>query len=235
MRRPATAERPNMLDMAHLRVSFGLARSFGAATIRRACAPESLFASLPVVAFALAWACNGNNNNPNVVVGDDAPDDSPVATGDDSGDVGVDTGGGGTDATSDPCTLGDKATDPVALCIQQQVLGASSSTRTSRARASRPAGRRPARRTPLSPATRGRTTSGSPAALGAYYCSSEVYGNNHSTATFDSVLTDLGSVLVGELGVSVAPAGLVRWRDLLPPALGAGRVQLHRQRQRRGR
>ena len=224
-----------MLDMAHLPCVSAL-RDPSAPPQSAAHAPPNC-SSLRSrsSAIALAWACNGNNHNPNVVVGDDAPDDSPVATGDDSGDVGVDTGGGAYDATSDPCTLGDKVTDPVALCVQQQVLGAELQYAYVKGQGVAPGWSSAGPATRLSPATRGRTTSGSPGHSAPTTAAPRSTGTptRRRRSTASSPISAPSSW--GSSRRLRRPCGLVRRRDLLPSALGAGRVQLHRQRQRRGR
>jgi hypothetical protein len=155
------------------------------------------FALLPGALVTLAWACS-NHNNPNLCVGcNDGGADADIDAGDDAVD---DLGGPGPDVVGTKCTLGDMVTDPVALCVQQQVLGeelqyyvkgqgiAPGWSSTGPAYAALP-------RT----STSWQDDLGLAGALGAYYCSAEVYGNTQSNDQFIATLIDLGGVLNPEL------------------------------------
>jgi hypothetical protein len=153
-------------------------------------------ASLSTVAVALVWACSNSNDNPQVVVGTDAASEAGEA-GADTGDL-PDVGGPGPDASRDICTLSDHVTDPVAICIQEQVLGFETSYAYAKGQGVAPTWSSTA---PYAPGSghNWQDDLGLAGALGAYYCSSEVYGNNHSSAAFGAVLLDLGTTLVTEL------------------------------------
>jgi hypothetical protein len=149
----------------------------------------------------LAWACAKTNDNPAVVLATDAASDDGDAAGD-SGAVA--DSGIPADTVQDPCTLSDHLTDPVALCLQQEALSAE-------LRYAYTLGQGVA---PSWSSVTGAPGSGHnwqddlglAGALGAYYCSAEVYGNNQANASFKAVIVDLASVLAGELS-SMPPAG----------------------------
>jgi hypothetical protein len=157
-----------------------------------------ILASCSSAALALAlWACSSSSDNPNVVI----PSDAATEGGDDAGEGGnpFETGGPLPDATTNVCTLADHTTDPVAICIQQQVIGFelqyayvadAGVAPTWASTGSFAAGTGP---------HRWQDDLGLAGTLGAYYCSSEVYGNNASTATFDAVLRGIAPVLIAEL------------------------------------
>lgn len=163
-----------------------------------------LLASLALAcgAASLVWACNNSNDNPQVVIGTDASTDV-ADTGSDS--LLSDVIGPLPDSTNDTCTLADHKTDPVAICIQEQVLQFELQYAYTKGKGVAPTWSSAA---PYGAGTghRWQDDLGLAGALGAYYCSSEVYGNNNSTAAFGQVLVDLGPVLSAELKAS-PPAG----------------------------
>lgn len=146
----------------------------------------------PPALVALAWAC-GNDGSPAVIVGDAGPD---VSLG---GDDSSFTPDGGTlpDVVSSKCKLDDK-TDPVSLCVQQQIIGFELQYAYSTGHGVAPG---------WSSASPYAAVSGHDwhddlglaGSLGAYLCNAQVYGNNTSSAAVNAALTDLGGVLVPEL------------------------------------
>jgi hypothetical protein len=158
--------------------------------------------SLPAAVLALAWACANTNDNPAVKVTEDASS----ADGDDAaGESGaVADSGGLPDSLQDPCTLGDHVTDPVDLCLQQEAL-------SSEVKYAYTMGQGVA---PSWSSVTGAPGSGHSwqddlglaGALGAYYCSAEVYGNTQVDAPFKAVVVDLAAVLGAELSAT-PPSG----------------------------
>jgi len=162
--------------------------------------------SITTAALSLAaWACSNSNDNPNAVVqGDGGPE-----TGAESGSDGAITDDGGgplPDATSNPCTLSDHVTDPVAICIQQQVIGFELQYAYTSDAGVAPTWSSTSPYAAGTGAHQWQDDLALAGALGAYYCSAEVYGNNAATAEFDQKLRDLAPFLMGELQGS-PPAG----------------------------
>ena len=147
-----------------------------------------------------AWACSGDTSG--ATAGDDASGDSSMSAGDaltpDSVVI------PSPDASSFSCqispsgppTPGDP--DPVLLCSQQTALGfllanayKSGTGVMSTWSASMPYA--------AGSVHRWQDDVGLAAAIGDFHCSSEAYGNNITTGTFDSTLPDLAGVLTKEL------------------------------------
>jgi hypothetical protein len=160
-----------------------------------------IFASLPWVAMGLVWACSNSNGNPTIVVGNEASagETSVPESGDfpETGPI--------PDVLQNPCTLADHKTDPVALCIQEQLLQFELANAYQKGQGVAPSW------SSVPPYSAGtgqhawQDDLGLAGALGAYYCSAEIYGNNQSQAPFDAALLDLGPVLVNELKQSPPP------------------------------
>jgi hypothetical protein len=161
------------------------------------------FASPTIVCLVALWSCINSNHSATVVVG--GPDSSVDAEGDAAGDGDLtDTNSPPLDSPTTNCTLSDM-TDPVALCIEQSVLGFQLMYGYTNHFGVAP-----------SWASTGQYAQGTPhrwqddlglaGALGAYECSARVYGNDESSGTFDAVLSDLDSVLMTEL-MAVPPSG----------------------------
>jgi hypothetical protein len=158
-----------------------------------------LLTSIATAALALAaWACSNSSDNPNAVISDDGGGEgAAVEAGPDSSLT--DDGGGLPDATSNPCTLSDHVTDPVAICIQQQVIGFELQYAYATDAGVAPTWSSTSPYAAGSGAHQWQDDLALAGALGAYYCSSEVYGNNAATAEFDQKLRDLAPFLIGEL------------------------------------
>jgi hypothetical protein len=162
---------------------------------------RTLLSSLCLVMLVLAWACANTNDNPSVTVGPEAS--APVDDGASEATAAPEAGSA-ADATRDPCTLADHITDPIGLCVQQQALAAEIGGAYTLGHGVAPSWSS-VTNTPAS-GHRWQDDLGLAGALGAYYCSAEVYGNNHVAAAFNAVLVDLAVVLVRELAQS-PPAG----------------------------
>ena len=154
---------------------------------------------LPAGLIPLAWAC-GNHSNAGTPT--DGGAEADVDAGDDAD--AADDFGGGPDGSSDICTLSDKVTDPVALCVQQQALSYEMQYAYTKGHGVAPGWSSTGSFAPLT-GHAWQDDLGLAGAIGGYYCSSEVYGNNHSTAAFSAVLTDLGGTLVSELQQTPPP------------------------------
>jgi hypothetical protein len=159
---------------------------------------RTLFALLPAGLVALAWACSsspapssaGNDGGSTAEAGGDS------STGPDV----LDDFGPGPDGTTSNCTLGDGMTDPVALCLQQQILTEELQYAYAKGQGVAPGWSSTAPYTAMPrTATSWQDDLALAGAMGAFYCSAEVYGNNQSNATLAVDLNDLGKVLVPEL------------------------------------
>jgi hypothetical protein len=164
-----------------------------------------LLAFLPAGLVALAWACGGHTNASSP--GSDGGADADA--GDDADDAsGLDDFGTLPDGSSNNCTYKDVATgellDPVALCLQQQALTYEAQYAYTKGHGVAPGWSSTAPYAQVQ-GHDWQDDLGLAGAIGAYYCSSEVYGNNHSTPTFSAVLGDLAPVLVGELQQTPSP------------------------------
>jgi hypothetical protein len=161
---------------------------------------------------ALAWACD-NNRNPNLIVDLGDSGSPPDVDASDDGDVSDDLGSTATDGSTDPCVFVDEVApsiqlDTVALCIQERVLTNELQHAYTTGQGVAPGWSSTGSYAALA-GHDWQDDLGLAGALGAYYCSAEVYGNTHSTATFSAALTDLGGVLLRELGQTPSPtAGL---------------------------
>jgi hypothetical protein len=156
---------------------------------------------------ALAWACT-NQHNPNLVAGGNDAGSADIDEGADSLAT-DDLGGPGPDASANPCFYVNESTpsiqlDPVGLCIQQQALTYELQYAYTNGQGVAPGWASTGSYAALS-GHDWQDDLGLAGALGAYYCSSEVYGNNHSTAAFNAALNDLGGVLVSELQQTPSP------------------------------
>jgi hypothetical protein len=158
-----------------------------------------LLTSITTAAFSLAaWACSSSSENPNAVApGDASPETSLEAGGPDA--PGDDGGGPLPDATSNPCTLSDHVTDPVAICVQQQVLGFELQYAYSSDAGIAPSWSSTGTFAPGTGPHQWQDDLALTGALGAYYCSAEIYGNTAANAEFDQKLRDLAPLLIGEL------------------------------------
>jgi hypothetical protein len=157
---------------------------------------------------ALVWAC-GNDRNPNLTadVGDGGPSVDVGGGGD--GGASDDLGGPGPDASTNPCFFVDEASpsaelDPVALCVQEQALTYEIQQAYIPGAGVAPGWSSTGSHAAL-PGHDWQDDLGLAGALGAFYCSAEVYGNSHSTASFSTVLNDLDGVLLGELQATPSP------------------------------
>jgi hypothetical protein len=151
-----------------------------------------VLAFVPGVLVALAWACGSSGPSTAGAADSGAPETSP---GDDGG-IELDAGPS-PDAPMTACKLSD-GTDPVALCLQQQVIGFELQYAFTKGSGVAPGW---SSATPFA-AVSGhdwRDDLGLAGTLGAYHCSSSVYGNDVTTPAFDAALSDLGGVLVTEL------------------------------------
>lgn len=158
---------------------------------------QRLLVALPIAAVVGLFACIGSGHNPTIVVADDAEAGGDDADAEGTGD---DTSTPDDVVVSDLCTLSD-GTDPVALCVQQKVLGNELHYAYTKGQGVASSWASTA------PYAAGTTHAvlddvGLAGALGAYLCSSAVYGNNSSTTAFDAALLDLAQLLPQELVAS---------------------------------
>jgi hypothetical protein len=154
-----------------------------------------IFAGAPLATvLGLAWACSNSNGNPVITVGNEAS--VPETSAPDTNEL-VDTAPI-PDATNNNCTLSNNS-DPVALCFQQQFLGFELQYAYAKGQGVAPSW---SSVLPWAASTAPHDWTddlGLAGALGAYFCSAEVYGNNASNSTFLAALTDVGAVLTAEL------------------------------------
>jgi hypothetical protein len=165
-----------------------------------------LLALLPAGLIALAWACSSHSNASSP--GSDGGADANADAGDDADASALDDFGGLLDASSNNCSFKDQTSgqviDPVALCVQQQALTYETQYAYTKGYGVAPGWASTGAFAPVGVHS-WQDDLGLAGAIGAYYCSSEVYGNNHSTAAFSAILNDLGAVLVGELQQTPSP------------------------------
>jgi hypothetical protein len=109
-----------------------------------------------------------------------------------------DVGGGTFDSYSNNCTLPNDGSDPVSLCLQQQVLQFETQYAYAKGKGVAPGW---SSQSPYAPSTGHdwRDDVGLAGAIGSYHCSSGVYGNDAMTPAFDALLPDLGMTITGEL------------------------------------
>lgn len=164
-------------------------------TIRRVSKPLA-FASLYLASVAALWACIGSSKSPAVAGPDlDSGNSSDSAYDDDFMIVDESLMEAMGNAQ---CALDDQ-TDPVALCLTQQVLSFNLQYAYKPGQGVAPSW---SSASPYAAATTGHSALddlGLAGALGGFYCSAEVYGNNQTETAFDAVLKDLATVLAGEL------------------------------------
>ena len=157
---------------------------------------RTIFALLPAGLVALAWACSSTPaaTSPGTDSGADAD------AGDDADSSILDDLGGGPDGSTSSCTLGDGVTDPVALCVEEQIITQELRYAYVKGKGVAPGWSSTAPYTALPrTSTSWQDDLALAGAMGAFYCSAEVYGNNHLDSTLAGALDDLGGVLVPEL------------------------------------
>jgi hypothetical protein len=155
-----------------------------------------LLALLPAGTIALLWACSGGitATSPGTDSGADAD------AGDDADSGLLDDLGGGPDGNTSSCTLSDGTTDPVALCVEEQIITQELQYAYVKGKGVAPGWSSMAPYTALPrTASSWQDDLALAGAMGAFYCSAEVYGNNHLDSTLAGALNDLGGVLVPEL------------------------------------
>jgi len=152
-----------------------------------------LVALLPAGCIALAWACSSHSNPAAATDGGiDAGDDVDADASDDFGSL--------PDGSSKNCTLGDMLTDPVALCVQQQIITEELQHAYTKGQGVAPGWASTAPYTQLPRTdTSWQDDLALAGVLGAFYCNAEVYGNNQSDSTLTVDLDDLGPILIPEL------------------------------------
>jgi hypothetical protein len=161
-----------------------------------------VLALFPAALVAAAWACSSTPASP--AAGNDGGGLEAGEAGDDA-DADMDPEAAFLpDVISDACTLED-GSDPVALCMQQQMIGFELANAYTSGQGVAPGW---SSASPYAPLTghSWQDDLGLAGALGAYLCGAEVYGNNQTTGAFTAKLTDIGNVLFAELQQS-PPSG----------------------------
>jgi hypothetical protein len=162
-----------------------------------------LLALLPIGLFGLAWACSSHDGT--TTGGNDAGGDAD-ADADNGGDDALDDFGNLGDTSTSTCHLADMMTDPggagdpIALCLQLQVLTQEFQYAYVKGQGVAPgwASTSPYAALPRTSASWQDDLSLA-GAIGGFYCSALVYGDSSSDAVLASTLNDLGGVLVPEL------------------------------------
>ena len=159
---------------------------------------RTLFALLPAGLVALAWACSSSPAPSSA--GSDGGSTAEAGGDSSTGPDALDDFGPGPDGTTSNCTLSDGMTDPVALCLQQQMLTEELQYAYVKGQGVAPGWSSAAPYTAMPrTASSWQDDLALAGAMGAFYCSAEVYGNNQLTGTLAVDLNDLGKVLVPEL------------------------------------
>jgi hypothetical protein len=153
--------------------------------------------ALSLVAVVLAWACSKSaGNGPGGPSGQDAGDDMA------SLDSPAENPPPPPDSSKSSCHLFD-GTDPVALCLQNLVLSNQLSGAYAAGKGVVPSW--DAMTGAVGSGHSWRDDVGFAASIGAYHCSSAVYGDTTLAPKLDAVMPDLGHTIVTEL--AAIPAG----------------------------
>jgi hypothetical protein len=151
---------------------------------------------LPLLGAALAWSCSKNSGTGGGTPPQDAGED--VAD-----DVAADVPPPPPrDSSMGACTF--NGTDPIAFCLQKTVLQSELTDAYAKGRGVPPSW--DAMGHPGSGHS-WRDDVGFAASIGAYHCSSSVYGDNQLTPMLDAIMPDLGATIVQELKLTGAPTG----------------------------